>query len=283
MSIAKGFDQAVYEANSIGCTSMQIFTKSNRQWAAKKIAPQKIENFHHAIITSLMGPVIAHCSYLINIGSANSEIEQKSVSALIDELQRCQLLQIPFLVVHPGSHLGQSVEQCLDKVVRNLNIIINESSQVTIILLELMSGQGSTICSSFEQLAYVYQQIQDKERVRICFDTCHAWAAGYDFSSLKKYELMWQQFDDAIGINKIKVIHMNDSKTICGSLIDRHEAIGKGKIGIPAFGYIMNDNRFFDVPKIVETPKKSIKDDIHNMNILKEILTDSTRKKLNIQ
>lgn len=279
MSIAGGYDQAVYAGQSIGCTTIQIFTKSNRQWTGKPITPTEIDKFRQALEQTTIDPVVAHSSYLINIGSPNKNIQEKSIQSLSDELQRCHLLKIPYLVIHPGSHLGHPIEECLTTIAQNLNHILATDHGSTMILLELMSGQGSTVCSTFEQLAYVYNKINNEKRIGICFDTCHAWAAGYDFSNTKKYNLMWQQFDDLIGIDKLKIIHINDSKNPCGSKVDRHETIGKGMIGLKTFGYIMNDERFFNVPKILETPKESIQDDQYNMNILKETLTASIRKK----
>lgn len=280
MSIAGGFHQAIHAGQSIHCTTIQIFTKSNRQWASKKITDAEIEKFQHSLKASSIEQIVAHSSYLINIGSPNKETEQKSVQALADELQRCQSLQIPYLVVHPGSHLEGPIEHCLETIARNINIILNEHRGSTMILIELMAGQGTTVGNTFEQLASIRDQINDKNRIGICFDTCHAWSSGYDFSNSKKYDSMWQKFDDTIGIQNLKVIHMNDSKALCGSHVDRHESIGKGHIGIKAFGYIMNDERFFDIPKILETPKTSLADDLLNMNVLKATLTPSTRKTL---
>jgi deoxyribonuclease IV len=280
MSVAGGFDQAVLAGESINCTTIQIFTKSNRQWKGKPITEHEITQFQQALKNSSIDPVVAHSSYLINIGSPNNEITEKSIIAVLDELQRCALLQIPFLVLHPGSRINQSIDQCLETIIKNLDIILSQDKGITTILLEIMAGQGSTVCYNFEQLAHIIKTIRHKKRIGVCFDTCHAWAAGYDFSNKEKYELMWQQFDTIIGLDKLKIIHMNDSKSGCGSFVDRHETIGKGSIGFEAFSLIMNDERFFDVPKILETPKESLEDDVRNMNALKATLTAATRKKL---
>ena len=227
--------------------------------------------------------MVAHTAYLINIGSPKKDIEIKSIQSLIAELDRCNKLSIPYLVLHPGAHLDTDEASCLERIIDNINGIFLDNPGSTTILLELMPGQGSTVCYTFEQLAYVSKHVHAKKRLGICLDTAHAWAAGYDFASKKTYVAFWEQFEQTLGIENLKAIHMNDSKNPLGSHIDRHETIGKGTIGLEAFNMLMNDERLFDIPKILETPKETLDDDIYNMKVLKELLSPSTCKKLGIK
>ncbi len=281
MSIAGGLDKAISRGESIGCTTIQLFTKSSRQWTCNPLSTEEIELYKTTVAQSAIDPVVAHTAYLINIGSPTKDIENKSIQSLITELERCNQLSIPYLVLHPGAHLETDEQSCLDRIVDNLNGIFLDNPGDTMILLELMPGQGSTVCYTFEQLAYVLKHVRTKKRLGVCLDTAHAWAAGYDFSTEKKYEIMWKQFEDTLGLESLKAIHMNDSKNRLGSHVDRHETIGKGTIGIQAFEMLMNDERFFDVPKILETPKETLDDDVYNMKTLKDLLTPSSYKKLN--
>ena len=283
MSIAGGLDKAITAGQSIGCTTVQLFTKSNRQWGCNKLTTEEIALFKKAVSVSAINPVVAHAAYLINIGSPTKDIETKSIKSLITELDRCNQLAIPYLVLHPGSHLDTDEQICLDQIIDNLNGIFSGNPGDSMILLELMSGQGSTVCYTFEQLAYIYKHVRAKKRIGICFDTAHAWAAGYDFSTQHTYDAMWQQFNDIVGIENLKAIHVNDSKSPRGSHVDRHETIGKGTIGLESFQILMNDERFFDIPKILETPKETLDDDIYNMKILKDQLSASSCKNLNIK
>lgn len=275
MSVAGGFDKAVLAGASIGCSTIQIFTKSNRQWSAKKLSDSEIDIYKKTLNKTAINPIIAHTAYLINIGSPNKDIEKKSIASLAEEIERCNQLSIPYLVLHPGSYINGNKHDCLERIIENLNTVI-QKKDTTLILLELMAGQGSTVCSTFEELEYIYKRIDNKKQVGICFDTCHAWAAGYDFSTTHTYESMWRHFDEIIGLKNLKVIHVNDSKNTRGSHLDRHETIGKGTIGLEAFKMIMNDMNLFDIPKILETPKNSLEDDIYNMNVLKNLLTATT-------
>ena len=282
MSIAGGLDKAIYAGQSIGCTTIQLFTKSNRQWTTSELTEEDITSFKQAKKNTDINPIIAHTAYLINIGSPQKNIEQKSIESLMVELDRCNKLSIPYLVLHPGSHLGTNEQYCLDQITENINTIFEKQQGQTMLLLELMAGQGSTVCYTFEQLAYIFNHIKNKKQIGFCFDTAHAWAAGYDFSTPQTYKTMWQQFDDIAGLENLKVLHINDSKTLRGSYVDRHETIGKGTIGLEAFTLLMNDERFFDVPKILETPKDTIEDDAYNMEILRKIYSDPTTQKLHI-
>ncbi len=284
MSIAGGIDQAIHRGESIDCTTIQIFTKSNRQWFAKKLTEESIVAFKEAFKQSTtIKSVVAHASYLINLGSPNKETNKKSIKAVSEELQRCNLLEIPYLIIHPGSHLQSGEKLCLQKIADNLNTILSKDKGKTMILLENMAGQGTNIGYTFEHIAELYQQSAFKKKIGVCFDTCHAFAAGYDFRNEKAYEKMLKELDAILGLKLLKVIHINDSKKELGSRIDRHEDIGKGKLGLEAFRLIFNDKRFFDIPKILETPKDDLRDDVRNMKIIKKLISPQNRKKLELE
>lgn len=282
MSISGGFEKAIEKGSSINCTTIQIFTKSNRQWNAKPIPQSEIDLFQNAVKTSVIKPVIAHATYLINIGSSDDRIQAESIKAVSNELERCHLLDIPFLVLHPGSHTKTSEEKCIERIARNLDIILEADTGNTKILLENMAGQGSSVCYSFDQIATVRKNMVHPNRVGVCFDTCHAFAAGYDFSTPTSYKAMWEAFDNSIGLKHLYAMHLNDSKKNLGSRVDRHEDIGKGAIGLDGFEMLMNDSRFFDIPKILETPSEDLPAYAHNMQTLKNLLSEKTKKELNV-
>lgn len=288
MSISGGFEKAIERGTSIGCTTIQVFTKSNRQWHAKPITDQEAELFHAAVKESAIKPIVAHATYLINIGAPDKTIEKKSINAVMDELNRCEMLGIPYLVLHPGSHVGTDEKGCLERIAQNLDTILEADTGKTKILLETMAGQGSSVCYTFEQIAAIRKLSHHKQRVGVCFDTCHAFTAGYDFTTPHGYKAMWDEFDATIGLNHLEVMHINDSKKELGSRVDRHDDIGKGKIGLEAFRMLFNDPRFFDVPKLLETPKHDHdKDELggyaRNMQVIKHLLSDATKKSLNIE
>ena len=282
MSIAGKFENAIEQGASIGCTTIQIFTKSNRQWQANPITIAEANAFRAAAKASNIYPVVAHATYLINIGSPNTDIEKKSIAAVIDELARCQMLDIPYLVLHPGSHTDTDERQCLERIARNLDTILESTPDNTKILLETMAGQGSSVCYTFDKIGTILNLVRNKNRIGVCFDTCHAFAAGYDFATPEAYNAMWEAFDKSIGLQHLYVIHVNDSLKERGSRVDRHADIGKGKIGLEAFSLLFNDPRFFDIPKILETPKENLADDARNMHIIKELLNNATKKALHI-
>lgn len=284
MSIAQNFENALELGESIGCTAIQIFTKSNRQWAAKKISDAQAVAFHQALKTTTIKTVITHATYLINIGSPDSTTSKKSTDALIDELERCALLTIPFLVLHPGASLKSNQQECLERIAENINEALAKTPKKTMLLLETMAGQGSTIGNTFEQLALIREKIEIKSRVGICFDTCHAFAAGYDFRTPGMYNKMWDDFDATIGLASLKAMHLNDSKKELGSHVDRHDDIGKGQLGLKPFELLINDERFFDIPKILETPKTiGLLEDKKNIQTIKALISHKTRKALGIE
>lgn len=279
MSIAGGYEQALIKGASIGCTAIQLFTKSNRQWYAKPITKENAHHFKKMQKETGILCVVAHASYLINLGSIHKATEEKSIKALIDELERCESLGISFLVLHPGSLGTLSKEEGARQISNNLDKALADAQSTTMILLENMAGQGSAFGSSFQELASIYQQAAHKKRLGFCFDTCHAFAAGYDISSEKTYEHVWKEFDAILGLKYLKVIHMNDSKKPLASHLDRHEDIGKGCIGLHGFDLLMNDHRFVSVPKILETPKGKgskdiLQDHLMNLQQLKKLVRE---------
>ncbi|OQA35103.1 MAG: Endonuclease 4 [Candidatus Dependentiae bacterium ADurb.Bin331] len=274
MSIAGGLYKSIDRAQAVGGTCMQIFTKSNKQWASKRIDPESAQMFKERWKNSTISAVAVHASYLINIGSANHALRIKSIHALIDELQRCDLLGIPHLIVHPGAATNNSPVECINMIAQSINEIFEQFHGHAILVLENTAGQGSAVGTTLEQLAEIYKTIKHKKSIGFCIDTCHAFAAGYDISTQKGYELFWEQFDTLLGIEKLKAIHCNDSKKKVGSRVDRHEDIGKGELGIEPFRLLMNDERFYDIPKICETPKGDDEQahDARNIEMLKNLV-----------
>jgi deoxyribonuclease IV len=276
ISTSGGYEKAVARAESLGCTAFQIFTKSNRQWAAPAITAQQAELFRATVTTSSIAAknIVVHASYLINIGSSNPELRHKSQESLIHEINRCQLLGIDYLVLHPGSATGTSEQECLNNIITSLDSAFTQTPGTTKVLLETMAGQGSSVCYRFEQIAYIMKHMEHARRVAVCVDTCHIFAAGYDFRTPELYKKTWDQFDAIIGLEHLAAFHLNDSKKELGSRVDRHEDIGKGQIGLEAFGMLMNDKRFAHIPKLLETPETTdiMQDYARNLTTLSQLI-----------
>lgn len=248
---------AFARGESIGCTVMQIFTKSSRQWFAKKLKDCEIEAFRNASKKSSIKIVVSHAGYLINIASKNPDVIKKSVKSLIDEINLCESLQIPYLVLHPGSHVGGGEEKGMELIAQNLDIALDAVPGKSMILLENMAGQGTNIGYKFEQLQNIIDLCKHKKRLGVCFDTCHAFAAGYDISNHETYKETFRLFDKIIGLEKLKAIHVNNSAGAIGSKVDRHAPLTDGKIPLELFNLLMNDKNLTDIPKILETPSDS--------------------------
>ena len=283
ISISGGLEKAFSRGESIGCTAIQMFTKSNRQWNCKPLTALEIQLFKDAWKQSYIQDVIVHAAYLINIGSSNPEVMRKSSLALKEELSRCEQLGIPYLVLHPGSNGDGSPEVSLAQIAEQLDLVLTAVPGKTQILLETMAGQGSNLCSQFEELAAIYKASHHKNRIGVCFDTCHAFAAGYDMRTQESYQALWENFDKIIGLTLLKAIHVNDSKKELGSRVDRHEDIGKGKLGLEAFKLLFNDSRFFTIPKILETPKDDLSQDLKNMQKIVSLLSPETKKIMEVK
>jgi len=283
MSVEGGLEKSIGRGESIGCTAIQIFTKSNRQWFAKDLTEEEISLFKETTKKSLLKNITAHACYLINLASATERTRALSINALTQELQRCEQLGIEYLVLHPGSHGGQGRDKGAGLISEGIDKAFGKSPGRTMVLLETMAGQGTSIGSSFEDIALIRAQSAHAQRIGVCLDTCHVFAAGYDISNKDSYEQIWKKFDATIGLAHLRVIHVNDSKGALGSRLDRHEDIGKGAVGLSGFTLLFNDTRFFDIPKILETPKESPEDDRRNMNALKDLLTQNTKEKFNLK
>jgi deoxyribonuclease-4 len=270
-SIAGGVAMAIERAHSINCTAMQIFVKNNMQWFARPLTREEIRTFLEHQQRSELVSVFAHSNYLINLAATNGEFKANSIRSLCEELVRADQLELPFLVLHPGAHLGAGEEAGLEKIIVSINRVFRKIPKVkTRIALETTAGQGSCLGNKFEHLAYVISRVREPQRLCVCLDTAHVFAAGYDISSEPSVRKTFQEFDHVVGLNCLVAIHVNDSKTGSGSRVDRHEHIGKGKIGLPAFRFIMRDPRLRKIPKVLETPKgKDLLEDVENLRVLR--------------
>lgn len=273
VSTAGGVDKAIERAISIGCTAMQIFVKNNMQWfAGSPFAEKELQAY--LAERHQLGFIFGHSGYMINLAAANPEFLEKSRRALKEELRRADQLGLPFLVLHPGAHLGAGVEAGLAKVVESLDAVFAEIPEVkTKVALEVTAGQGSCLGCEFEHLAHIIQHVREPKRLCVCIDTAHLFEAGYDISTEAGIKKVFADFDRIIGCEWLVALHLNDSKTALGSRVDRHEHIGKGKIGLEAFRYIMSAPRFRDIPKVLETPKgKEMTEDVENMAVLRGLI-----------
>jgi deoxyribonuclease IV len=274
MSIGGGVYTAFERAQRVGCTTMQIFSKNNTQWKAKPLTDFDIINYKKREKESNIKPVVVHSSYLINLCAKDKDILKKSRNSFLDELERCQRLGVPYFVFHPGSHVGQGEETGMKIIAESLNVLHEKTKRYRVkSVLETTAGQGSNLGYRFEQIRSIIDMIENKRRVGVCVDSCHLFAAGYDISCERGYERTFRDFDDIIGLKRLMVIHLNDSKGALGSRLDRHEHIGKGRIGDVGFSLIMNDKRFAPIPKILETPKgEDMKEDVMNLKRLRRYL-----------
>jgi deoxyribonuclease-4 len=256
MSIAGGYYKAVEAAAAHAMDVVQLFTKNNNQWRAKAITEAEAAQFAAALAERKIAHPLSHSSYLINLASPDPALRTKSAESMIVELQRAAQLGIPYVVVHPGAHTTASLEEGLSLVAQSLDEIHAELPKSPAqVLLEITAGQGTCLGHRFEQLAEILKQTKKPERVGICFDTCHAFAAGYDLREAKLAKAMWREFDDLLGLDRLKAIHVNDSKRELASRVDRHEHIGRGQIGPPGFQLLLRDKRFRHIPMYLETPK----------------------------
>lgn len=253
VSAAGGVENAPLRAHEIGATAFALFTKNQRQWKAAPLTQKSIEQFKAHCQRLGYGPkqILPHDSYLINLGHPDIDARQKSLDAFIDELQRCEQLGIDRLNFHPGSHLREiSEEACLDLIAESINFALDQTQGV-IAVIENTAGQGSNLGYKHEQLAYLIDKVEDKTRVGVCFDTCHAYAAGYDLKN--DYEGVMADFEKVVGFDYLKGMHLNDSKAKLGQKLDRHHSLGEGEIGWEAFKKIMQDPRIDEIPLTLET------------------------------
>lgn len=274
MSIAGGVGNALLEGKKVDCDAIQIFTKSSRQWASKPYTKEEIEFFDINRKETGISRIIAHDSYLLNLGSPDSVLRARSVAAFIDELERCETLAVTNLVAHPGSHTGAGEAVGIKTIAKSLDEVHKACPGYNVkITLEITAGQGSNLGYRFQQIGDIMDATKESERLRVCFDTEHAFAAGYDIRTKDGYEQTFSEFDDAIGIKLLAAFHLNDSKKEFNSRVDRHEHIGKGFIGVEAFRLLMNDRRFWGLPMCLETPKgPDLKEDRENLTLLRGLI-----------
>ncbi len=254
-------------------TALQIFTRNQRQWAVPPLTGYDIELFSVAWEQWGDYPIAAHDSYLINLASSKPEQVDRSIIAFAEELRRIEALSISWLVTHPGSHLGDGVDAGIERYAANLDIAIEQSgTQTAIILLETTAGQGTNLGSTFEELAGIIERSKYPDRLGVCYDTCHTFAAGYDIRTPETYAATFAAFDRIVGLDRLKFFHLNDTKNEFNSHKDRHEHIGEGEIGLDGFRNLMQDQRMADIPKTLETPKdKDLQDDVRNLHTLRQL------------
>ncbi|MEM1674300.1 MAG: deoxyribonuclease IV [Candidatus Bathyarchaeia archaeon] len=270
MSIYGSLDKAVDRALEIGCNTLQLFTRNPRGWAARPLRRNEIEMFIMKVNKSDIRPVFAHMPYLSNLASPRSEIYAKSVETLITEMKRCEILGIPYLVTHLGSHLGLGPKIGLENVVKAIDMAFSVAEERVILLLENTAGTRNSIGGSFRDIEYILERTAYPEKVEICFDTCHAFAAGYDLRTEEAIERTINVIEESVGFNRLRLVHLNDSKGDLGSHIDRHEHIGLGKIGEEGFRNILR-SKFARVPLILETPMNGRRSDLENLIKVKEL------------
>lgn len=256
MSIAGGLYKAIDRAVAAGCGTLQIFTRSSNQWKGKPVKDAEADLFRSAFTASGLHEIISHDIYLINLAAPEGDTRDKSLAAFADEMSTCAQLGIGKIVMHPGSHLADAPEIGLKRVIEAFDQLFAQVPQYEgLILLETTAGQGSNLGRTFQELATIIEGSSFSDRFGVCFDTCHTFAAGYNTATPEGYTDVMEQFDRILGIQRLQCFHFNDSKKGLGSRVDRHEHIGKGALGLEPFRFIMNDSRFTNIPKILETPK----------------------------
>ena len=259
VSASGGVENAPLNAHTIGATAFALFTKNQRQWTAAPLSPKSIEAFGGNCRTDHYQPaqILPHDSYLINLGHPDEEGLRKSRAAFLDEMRRCEQLGLDRLNFHPGSHLGQiTIEECLRRVAESINLTLAATRGVTAVI-ENTAGQGSNVGFAFEHLAAIIERVEDKSRVGVCIDTCHAFAAGYDLGSEAACDRTFDELERVVGFGYLRGMHLNDAMKPLGSRVDRHQSLGEGTLGMTVFRYIARDKRFDVMPLILETPDES--------------------------
>ena len=276
MSIAGGYYKAVEIAQQCGCDCVQLFTKNNNQWRGKPITVDEARRFRDSLVELKIQAPLSHNSYLINLAAPDDVLWEKSIAAMIDELRRAETLGIPYVVAHPGSYTSSSEDAGLARIVAGLDRVHAETNDVQAqVLLETTAGQGTNLGWRFEQLAAILEGVRHADRLGVCLDTCHLFAAGYPLANESDYAETMHQLDRVIGIARVRAIHLNDSVKGLGSRVDRHAHIGQGQIGIDAFAHLLNDPRFAAVPMYLETPKEDPVDepwDVVNLRTLRGLV-----------
>lgn len=278
MSIAGGIDLAPLRGQQVGCRALQLFTKSSNQWRARLLPADEIERYRLNLQRAGITATVAHDSYLINLASTDPELHQRSEEAFREELERAEALGIPYLVAHPGAHMGAGEVAGLRRVAQSIRTVLKQTRGYLVrVVLETTAGQGTSLGHTFEQIAALLDEISVPERTGVCLDTCHIFAAGYDIRTAEGYAGVLDAFDRIVGVSHLKVIHLNDSKKGLGSRVDRHEHIGEGAIGPEAFRCLLTDPRLRGLPMILETPKGGdfVASDSRNLKALRCLARDS--------
>ncbi len=277
LSISGGYYKAVRSAHELGLDCVQLFTKNNNRWQGKPLADDDIEKFRDALSEGSISHPLSHASYLINLASPDVALREKSIAAMIDELQRADALGIPYVVFHPGAYTTSSEEDGIAAIIESLDMILADTRDLkTYPLLENTAGQGSNLGWKFEHLQWIIEGVQQQDRLGVCIDTCHAFAAGYVMDNLAEFQQTVTNMDSTFGLHRIKAIHLNDSKKPCGSRRDRHEHIGEGEMGLEPFRNLLNDARFAQIPMYLETEKcerDGVAMDTINLSVLKSLLS----------
>lgn len=274
MSIAGGIGNAFLRGQEVGCEVIQVFTKNSNQWKARPISDEEISEFEANREKTGIWPVLAHNAYLINLASADDELYKKSLDAMYIELQRAEALGIPYVIMHPGAHVGSGEEAGLKRIAEAINLLFDNTKGSNVnLLLETTAGQGTVLGHQFEHISEIIDRVRDNKKIGVCLDTCHTYVAGYDLK--RKYDEVFEEFDKVIGLKRLKALHLNDTLKGLGSRIDRHWHIGKGELGLETFDRLMRDERFKDLPMIIETPKGIDEDgrdmDRINLGILQKL------------
>jgi deoxyribonuclease-4 len=270
MSIAGGMERAIERAAAVGCAALQVFVKSSNQWAARPLAADEPARFRDARAASGIGPIVAHDSYLINLATPDDALFEKSIAAYVEEMRRCDALGIESLITHPGSHVGKGSEYGVRRIAEAIDEIHRRLPETCArVVLETMAGQGGSVGTTFEELAGIIAATRHADRIGICLDTCHVFAAGYDIRTPRGWDETMRRLDGTVGLDRLRAVHLNDSKKGLGCRVDRHEHIGRGHLGLEAFRLVMNDPRLAAVPLILETPKgDDCREDVENMTTL---------------
>ena len=273
-SVAGGIHRAVERAESVGATALQVFTKNSNRWESPPLTREDAESYKTALSKSNIRSVISHDSYLINLCATDPAILERSRNAMVDEIRRCEFLGIGLLNFHPGAHMGAGEEAGIRLIAESLDIVHGRTRGCGVLsVVETTAGQGSVLGRTFEQIAAIIAAVKDPDRMAVCIDTCHIFAAGYDIRDPKSYAGVMERFGEVVGFDRLRAIHVNDSKGALGSKLDRHAHIGEGQIGRAGFRNIMNDARLAGVPKVLETPKgDDLAEDRVNMAALKKLI-----------
>lgn len=277
MSIAGGCYRAVEAAAEAGCDCVQLFSKNNNQWRGKALSEDDCDRFRKKLAEFEIGMPLIHDSYLINLGSPDDELWRRSIDAFVDELERATRLGVPYVVAHPGSYTTADEEFGLARIAAGLDEVHRRhDADGAQCLLETTAGQGTNLGHRFEHLAAIIEQVAEPDRLGVCFDTCHVFAAGYPLAERKDYLATMRELDNVIGLERLKAFHLNDSKKPLGSRVDRHEHIGQGCLGVEPFRHLMNDRRFRQTPMYLETPKGENEDgenwDVVNLRVLRDLV-----------